>query len=112
MQKIVLYNSSIPYALSPSCLRKYFSLKSKSEKCHAQSSIEYCEYGDVPEIDISIARKITSIIERDDPCLVEAVEDFLNSTNADSVLRIVELPDGIKWGIVSIDDKEHVYIKN
>jgi hypothetical protein len=47
--------------------------------------------------------------ERDDPALVQVVEQMGKVANSKySELKIVEIPDGIKWYIKDYDGMEHV----
>ena len=46
-------------------------------------------------------------IERNDPCLVEVVEE-LGTNGCYGDLKIVEIPDDVKWHIHEYDGIEHV----
>ncbi len=47
--------------------------------------------------------------ERNDPLLVQAVETLGETANGEcAALKVVEIPDGIKWGIDEYDGIEHV----
>lgn len=48
-------------------------------------------------------------IPRDDPALIATVEELKDKANTMfSCLKIVEIPDGIKWHIEEYDGWEHV----
>jgi hypothetical protein len=48
-------------------------------------------------------------IKRDDPLLIEVVEELGDKANGrHAALEIVEIPDGIDWGIDEYDGKERV----
>lgn len=50
-----------------------------------------------------------SDIDRDDPALVSVVEEMGEKANGRYAhLRIVEIPDDVKWHIGEYDGKEHV----
>ena len=47
--------------------------------------------------------------ERNDPLLIQAVEVLGDAANGECAkLKVVEIPDGIKWGIDEYDGIEHV----
>jgi len=49
-------------------------------------------------------------IERNDPALVQTVEEMGDDVNGDSSkLRIVEIPDDVKWEIEDYDGQESVH---
>jgi hypothetical protein len=48
-------------------------------------------------------------IDRDDPILVQVVEELGNEANGDCAkLRVVEIPDGVEWIIEEYDGLEHI----
>ena len=50
-----------------------------------------------------------NIMNRNDPCLVQVVEELGEAANTEcSKLEIVEIPDGINWSINNYDGKESV----
>jgi hypothetical protein len=52
-------------------------------------------------------------LERDDPALVQMVEELGDKANGDCAdLTVVEVPDGIQWDIHEYDGMEHVAEKH
>jgi hypothetical protein len=49
-------------------------------------------------------------IERDDPVLIQVIEEvgLESAGSAYAELKIVEVPDGVKWHIYEYDGMEHV----
>ena len=48
-------------------------------------------------------------IERNDPTLIEVVEELENSSGSLASLSIVEIPDGIEWYIYDYDGMETIH---
>lgn len=54
-----------------------------------------------------------SDIARNDPVLVQVVEELGEATNDHfTKLKVVEIPDDVSWYIVEVDGKEHVAEKH
>ena len=52
-------------------------------------------------------------IERDDPALVQVVEELSDKANGDCAeLTVVEIPDSVQWDIHEYDGMEHVAEKH
>lgn len=52
-------------------------------------------------------------IERNDPALVQAVEELGEQANGMfAQLKVVEIPDGVEWEIVDYDGIEHIAEKH
>lgn len=48
-------------------------------------------------------------VERDDPVLVQVVEELGKvADGSHAELRVVEIPDGVRWEIMEYDGNEHV----
>lgn len=48
-------------------------------------------------------------LERNDPALVQVVQEMGEKVNNDySSLKIIEIPDDVKWHIAEYDGREHV----
>ena len=66
--------------------------------------------------DLKISKDLTndnyfdpSDIQRDDPALVQTVEDLGEKANGRCAeLEVVEIPDGVEWSIEEYDGNEHV----
>ena len=82
--KIVINNCFGGFGLSPEAWRRYAELK---------GGLPDDEYG----------------IERDDPTLVQVVEELgSKSWGSCAELRVVEIPDGVRWQIQEYDGNEHI----
>ena len=89
--KIVINNCFGGFGLSPKAWRRYAELKGGIER--DEYGIERDEYG----------------IERDDPTLVQVVEELgSKSWGSCAELRVVEIPDGVRWQIQEYDGNEHI----
>lgn len=52
-------------------------------------------------------------IKRDDPCLIQVVEELGNKANYTySCLKIVEIPDDVEWVLQDYDGMEHIAEKH
>ena len=52
-------------------------------------------------------------LERDDPALIQAVEEFKEKANGRySDLKVVEIPDDVDWVIHEYDGREHIAEKH
>jgi hypothetical protein len=86
MPKIVINTCYGGFGLSPEALAEY------NRRTRVWAPVEY-----------------DCFIERDDPFLVEVVEAMGSDANdRHSELKIVEVPDGVKWTIEEYDGKEWI----
>lgn len=80
----------------------------------AQASLGYWHAFDVidpnrKDLDTNEHGIYYSQIERDDPRLIQVVEELGDEANGDCAkLRIVEIPDGTQWEIDEYNGNEHV----
>lgn len=92
MQKIVINKCHGGFGLSDAAMRRYAEIK----------NIE-----DVNTIHIS--RLAPYDIRRDDPALVQVVEELgEKSSDRHASLRVIEIPEGVSWLIEEYDGLEHV----
>jgi len=110
MQKIVINNCWGGFGLSDEAMRRYAELKG------IKLIEEVNEYGDVNFYlnEINEDSYFTGwSIDRDDPSLVQVVEEMgKDSHSGYSVLKIVEIPDDVKWEIDDYDGREHIAEKH
>lgn len=109
MKKIVINNCYGGFGLSDKAIEYYGELKNLNlvkQKSEYQS-IGYHWYvgGEVAEDNYFSCYKI----ERDDPDLIRVVEELGEEANGTfSSLKIVEIPDDVRWHIAEYDGMEHV----
>ena len=91
MQKIVINKCYGGFGLSHKALSKYTELKG------------VCNPADFWEGEIS----------RNDPILVQVVEEFGNAANGSyTELKVVEIPDGVEWVVEEYDGQEWIAEKH
>lgn len=77
-----------------------FSLSKEAIKRYAQ--IKKVKYESVDKYNI----------KRNDPILIQVFEELGTKTGDNSKLRLVEIPDDVKWVIMDYDGSEHVAEKH
>ena len=96
MTKVVVNRSYGGFGLSQWAVFRYCELKDIDP---GEYDYEFCGYTNVIEQDIP----------RDDPALIQVVEEMGEAANCDySNLGIVEIPDDVNWHISEYDGYEHV----
>lgn len=95
MPKVVINSCFGGFGLSVAAIDLY----------HEKKELVYRENGkDYDKFDFE-----EDYIERDDPVLVQVVEELGKKANDScSSLRIVDVPDDVKWHIEDYDGMEHV----
>lgn len=110
MQKIVINTCWGGFGLSDEAMRRY------AELAGMKLLEDVNEYGDVNFYlnEINEDSYFTGwSIDRDDPNLVKVVEEMVEkSYSGYSVLKIVEIPDDVKWEIDDYDGREHIAEKH
>jgi len=103
MQKIVINVGKGPFSLSGKAFVEYI-------RCRDELGLDTGASGSLP--DYIIIDDLKSIIRRDDPFLIEIVEEMGKDANGfNSDLQIIELPDGVNWEIRDIHKHEHIIFK-
>ena len=110
MQKIVINTCWGGFSLSDDAMRRYAELKK------LKLLEEVNDYGDVSfylnEVHEDSYFSYWSI-DRDDPHLIQVVEEMgEESYGSYSVLKILEIPDDVKWEIDDYDGREHIAEKH
>ena len=110
MQKIVINNCWGGFGLSDEAMRRY------AELAGMKLLEDVNEYGDVNFYlnEINEDSYFTAwSIDRDDPNLVKVVEEMgEKSHSVYSILKIIEIPDDVKWEIDDWDGREHIAEKH
>lgn len=105
--KVVINEDFGGFDLSDVAFEKYLDLKG-IEWCRVSHSGFSCYYqaGHMDESDYYLC---VTDIERNDPALIQVVEELGEEANGTySSLKVIEIPDDIKWHIAEYDGREHV----
>jgi hypothetical protein len=74
--------------------------------CHTYKTKQGDSFSDDPDYS---SYWYSGEIERDDPLLVEVVEELGKKASGHCAsLQVVEIPDGVKWEISDYDGQEHI----
>lgn len=119
MQKIVINKCYGGFGLSQRAVMEYARLKGITLYADTSSSL-VTHYYTVPLDEVKRCEQegtesFNSVyfsdidIERDDPFLVQVVEQLGEDANGEFArLKIVEIPDGVEWTIGEYDGIEHI----
>lgn len=113
MQKIVINRCFGGYGLSTKAIKRWAEIKGIPVWCEPdQLGIGITCWTSAPGVfDRNFVGHYD--IERNDPALVQAVEELGEQANGMfAQLKVVEVPDGVEWGIVDYDGIEHIAEKH
>ena len=107
--KIVINRRHGGFGLSREAVRKYF----ENSGCKlVVTTIQDGKYNQYYEVlfDGTLERWVEWEVRRSDPALVEAVEELGSERASDvgSALKVVEIPDDVKWQIKEYDGMEYI----
>jgi len=107
MQKIVVNKGSCLFLLSHKAYKKFLSYEYRAQTGKdIGSRINYID------IDSLMIAKKMSHTKRDNPNLVRVIEEMGEDANAFfTKLKIVEIPDGLKWEIKNVDNTDEVFVE-
>jgi hypothetical protein len=105
--KVVINRCYGGFGLSEQAIDKIYDRKNIAfEKKDDQGFVHYFKAGHLGDFDHYLSEHD---IARDDPDLVAVVEELGNLANSRySELKVVEVPDDVKWKINEYDGLEHV----
>ena len=115
MQKIVINSAYGGFGLSHKAIMRYAELKGM--KLYYKDGYSVRHYSTEPIEDIKNIKDRKyfddSDIKRDDPVLVQVVEELGEEANGDfAYLKVVEIPDDVDWIIEEYDGCEQVAEKH
>ena len=114
MKKIVINTCWGGFGLSDAAIKRYAELKGLNlvQKIEDIGHMNYTTLYYLNEVDDKNYFTDHSI-DRDDPFLVQLVEEMGNESNGGfSDLKVVEIPDDVEWEIDEYDGREHVAEKH
>ena len=106
--KIVINSDFGGFGLSDAAFERYLELKDiKWDRVSGKfSSAHYYEAGHAEDDDYYLSYYD---IQRDDPILVQVVEEMEGEANGNySSLKVVEIPDDVDWILQEYDGHEHI----
>ena len=106
--KIVINSDFGGFGLSDAAFERYLELKGiKWDRVSGKfSEAHYYEAGHSGDDDYYLSYYD---IQRDDPILVQVVEEMEGEANGNySSLRVVEIPDDVDWVLQEYDGHEHI----
>jgi hypothetical protein len=107
--KIVINSEHGGFGLSDAAFERYLELKGIdfARVSGRFESADYYEAGHIDEDDYYLSYYD---IKRDDPLLIQVVEEMGDESNGNySSLKIVEIPDDVKWYVHEYDGIESVH---
>lgn len=115
MEILFLHTSCLPCYIHISAQPMKIVINTQHGGCYlSKPAIElYCRYkkeaDPASEIMESAAKKYFRVPDRADPTLVRVVEEMgSGASGSHSLLKVVEIPDGVKWTIEDYDGVEWV----
>ena len=111
MQKIVINRCFGGYGLSTKAIERWAEIKGIPVWCEPDQLGITCWVSAPGTFDRNFVGHCD--IERNDPALVQAVEELGEQANGMfALLKVVEIPDGVQWDIVDYDGIEHIAEKH
>jgi hypothetical protein len=110
--KIVINSDFGGFGLSDAAFERYLELKGIefARVSRTFGSANYYKAGHIDEDDYYLW---PNDIERNDPILIQIVEEMKEEANGlHSSLKIVEIPDDVEWIIQEYDGAEHISEKH
>ena len=106
--KIVINSDFGGFGLSDEAFERYLELKG-IEFARVSKTFGFADYYKAGHIDEDDHYLSYYDIQRDDPLLVQVVEEMEGEANGPySSLRVVEIPDDVDWVLQEYDGHEHI----